>query len=186
MHRLRPLAPGDRDKVRAWRNLPEVARWMYTDHEISESEHDRWFDSAIQGERARYWIIVADEVDSGLVSVSEIDHVHRTASWAFYLADPAVRGKGVGAFTEFSVLEMAFGEMGLRKLSCEVLATNPAVIAMHERFGFRREGLFRAQVLKASEPIDVVRLGLLAAEWAASRGEHRAALAERNLIAANP
>ena len=35
---MRPLAAGDRDRLLAWRNLPEIARWMYSDHAISPEE----------------------------------------------------------------------------------------------------------------------------------------------------
>ena len=93
----------------------------------------------------------------------------RPASWAFYIADPSARGKGTGAFTEYTILELVFSEMELRKLSCEVLASNPAVLAMHERFGFVREGCFREQILKAEGPVDVHRLGILSREWSQVR-----------------
>ena len=40
---LRPLAVTDRDRLLTWRNFPEIARWMYSDHAISAEEHARWF-----------------------------------------------------------------------------------------------------------------------------------------------
>ena len=46
---MRPLADGDRDRLLAWRNQPEVARWMYSDHVISPDEHARWFAAAPMG-----------------------------------------------------------------------------------------------------------------------------------------
>jgi UDP-4-amino-4,6-dideoxy-N-acetyl-beta-L-altrosamine N-acetyltransferase len=183
VHELRPVNEADRQRLLTWRNLPDVSRWMYTDHTISQEEHDAWFDRALTRDDARFWIIVADGIDSGMVSVSQIDLRHGTAFWAFYLAEAAVRGRGVGAFTEFTILELVFGEMGLRKLNCEVLATNPAVVAMHERFGFQREGLFRAEIVKSGVPTDVHRLGILAEEWAAIRNEHEAALLEKGILA---
>ena len=36
--RLRYLTADDSDRLLAWRNLPEVARWMYSDHEISRAD----------------------------------------------------------------------------------------------------------------------------------------------------
>ena len=40
---LRRLRPDDRDRLLAWRNAPEVAAYMYSDHEITAEEHARWF-----------------------------------------------------------------------------------------------------------------------------------------------
>ena len=44
---LRPLAAGDGARLLAWRNLPEIARWMYSDHVIGAEEHDRWLVGAL-------------------------------------------------------------------------------------------------------------------------------------------
>jgi RimJ/RimL family protein N-acetyltransferase len=67
------------------------------------------------------------------------------------------------------MIERAFGDLGLRKLWCEVLASNAAVLRLHQRFGFQQEAVFRAHVFKGGVPQDVIGLGLLAAEWDAAR-----------------
>jgi UDP-4-amino-4,6-dideoxy-N-acetyl-beta-L-altrosamine N-acetyltransferase len=179
---LRPVVEADRDLLRHWRNQPDVRRFMYTDHVISEDEHAAWFARALTRDDARFWVIRSDGQDVGLVNLYDIDRRHGTCFWAFYIGETDVRGKGVGAFTEFTTLERVFGELGLRKLCCEVLDTNPAVIALHERFGFTREGVFRAQIVKEDGPVDVVRLGLLADEWAAVRDGHREALGAKGIL----
>jgi UDP-4-amino-4,6-dideoxy-N-acetyl-beta-L-altrosamine N-acetyltransferase len=183
MNELRPLAPADAPTLLRWRNLPEVSRYMYTDHAISPEEHAEWFDRTLRREDVRYWVIAVDGVDVGVVNIVDIDTHHRTCSWAFYIAETAARGKGTGAFTEFTILELVFSEMGLRKLSCEVLETNPEVLAMHERFGFVREGRFREQILKEGAPVDVHRLAILASEWSEVRDGHREALLEKGILA---
>jgi len=166
---LRPLEPADKDRLYDWRNAPEVAAFMYTDHQISPDEHARWF-AGLQGDPRRdYRIIEVDGVPCGPANFYDIDRVQGRASWAYYLADPSVRGKGVGGYVEFAMIERAFGELGLRKLWCEVLISNEAVWKLHQKFGFRQEALLRAHVVKAGVPIDVMGLGLLAQDWAAAR-----------------
>jgi UDP-4-amino-4,6-dideoxy-N-acetyl-beta-L-altrosamine N-acetyltransferase len=182
MNALRPIAAEDSPILLRWRNRPEVARFMYTDHMISPEEHADWFARALTRSDARYWIIASESEEVGLVGVTEIDRRHGTCSWAFYIAESSARGHGIGAFTEYTTLNLAFDELGMRKLSCEVLASNPTVVNMHERFGFVREGLFRAQILKDGEALDVHRLGLLREEWAQVRETHRAALLEKGII----
>lgn len=166
---LRALTPDDSDRLLAWRNLPDVARWMYSDHEITRPEHDRWFAGLAGDPSRKYWIIELDGEPVGLANLADISPAHRKASWAYYLASPSVRGKGVGAFVEVFVLDHVFRTLGLNKLCCEVLLENEAVWKMHESFGFQREARYRAHVWKGGRGHDVVGLGLLAADWAKAR-----------------
>jgi len=167
--RLRSLALADTVRVREWRNLPEVAAYMYTDHQISEGEHARWFAGALTGDTRRYWIIELDDEPVGLANLYDISQLHGRAYWAFYLADARVRGRGVGSFTERFVMRHVFAELELDKLCCEVLATNEGVVKMHERYGFRVDGLLRQHVRKGGGRVDVVTMSLLREEWAVGR-----------------
>ncbi|HEY2750571.1 UDP-4-amino-4,6-dideoxy-N-acetyl-beta-L-altrosamine N-acetyltransferase [Phenylobacterium sp.] len=176
---LRPMGPGDHDRVLVWRNLPEVARWMYSDHAITPEEHARWFTGALADARRRYWIIEADAQPVGLANLYDLATEHGRAAWAYYLADPSTRGQGIGAFVEYWVIEHVFGELGLNKLWCEVLIGNEPVWRLHEGFGFQREALLREHVLKEGALTDVVGLGLLARDWAKARAASRARLAAR-------
>lgn len=176
---MRLLEAGDRDRLLAWRNQPEVARWMYSDHQITPQEHARWFEAALADARRRYWVIEADGAPVGLANLYDISPEHARTAWAYYLADPSTRGKGIGAFVEYWVIEHVFGELGLNKLWCEVLVDNEPVWRLHEGFGFRREALFRRHVRKGEAAADVVGMGLLASDWAAVRTGSRSRLAAR-------
>lgn len=166
---LRPLALEDIRLVLTWRNLPQVSAYMYTDHQISDVEHARWFAGAMGDPSKRYWIIELDGEAVGVANLYDISESQRRASWAFYLADDRVRGRGVGSATERFVLRYAFEELGLDKLCCEVLATNGGVVKMHERYGFTVDGILRKHVSKEGVRVDVVTMSLLRDEWQAGR-----------------
>jgi len=173
---LRTLLPEDSERLLAWRNSPEVAPYMYSDHTITDGEHGRWF-AAITGDpRRAYWIIEHDGVPVGLVNLYDIENTNGRCSWAYYLAEAGVRGQGVGALVEYAMLQHVFENRSLNKLWCEVLAENEAVWKLHESFGFVREALFREHVLKGGEYRDVVGLGLLAADWRRIRPDCEARL----------
>jgi UDP-4-amino-4,6-dideoxy-N-acetyl-beta-L-altrosamine N-acetyltransferase len=176
---LRPVEAADQDRLLVWRNLPEIARWMYSDHAIAPQEHAQWFAGALADPRRRYWVIEADGLPVGLANLYDLAAEHRRTAWAYYLADPSTRGQGIGAFVEYWVIEHVFGALALNKLWCEVLIGNEAVWRLHEGFGFQREALFRQHVLKNGELTDVVGLGLLASDWAATREASRARLMSR-------
>lgn len=166
---LRDVTPADRDRLRVWRNQPDVAQWMYTDAQISEADHARWFAAALSDPARRYWIIELDGEPVGLANLADISPANRRCAWAYYLASPSVRGKGVGAYVEYWVIEHVFGALGFAKLWCEVLVENEAVWKLHGSFGFEREALLRQHVWKNGEPRDVVGLGLLTDDWAKVR-----------------
>jgi UDP-4-amino-4,6-dideoxy-N-acetyl-beta-L-altrosamine N-acetyltransferase len=176
---LRPLEAADSVKVRDWRNQDDVRRWMYSDHIISPEEHDRWFAGALVDPRRRYWIINLEGRDVGLANLADVSREHRRCAWAYYLADGSVRGRGLGAFVEYWVIEQVFGPEGLTKLCCEVLANNEPVWKLHEAFGFEREGVYRNHIYKDGQPVDVIALALTPQAWAKVRPASRERLAAR-------
>ena len=178
---MRRMVAGDGAQVLAWRNSEAVAAFMYTDHWITPDEHARWLAGALQAADRRYWIIEVDGEPVGLANLAEIDRANRRAAWAYYLGDPAARGRGVGSLVEVAVLEYAFNALELHKLWCEVLIENEPVAALHERFGFRREALFRDHVFKGGRMQDVVGLGILRGEWDAIRRDCIARLKAKGL-----
>jgi len=167
MNSLRDVRPEDKQMLLEWRNLPEVAKYMYTDHVITQEEHDRWFETAMKDPSRRYWIIVCDGKDVGLTNICDLDWHNKRCNWGFYIADPNVRGKGIGIFVEYTIIQYVFGELKLSKLCGDLLSFNEAIISMHEKFGFKREGVLRQHVIKNGVSYDVVCIGLLRDEWEA-------------------
>jgi UDP-4-amino-4,6-dideoxy-N-acetyl-beta-L-altrosamine N-acetyltransferase len=147
----------------SWRNSPGVRLNMYTTHEISIEEHLKWWGKISKRHDQKYFIYEYKSAPMGVVSFNGIDLKNRRSSWAFYASPQAPRG--TGSRMEFLALEYAFNNLVLHKLECEVLSFNEAVLKMHQKFGFRVEGLFRDQQLRGDKFFDVYRLGLLESEW---------------------
>ena len=182
MIELRRVGPEDEDRLREWRNDPDVARYMYTTHEISPDEHARWFERLLVDDSRVAWTVLMDGEPVGAAFISGIDRENRRAEWAFYLADPRTRGRGVGSAVEVLVLDHAFDVLGLHKLTCEVLSFNQPVVAMHQKFGFQPQGVLREHYLRDGEWVDVHQLAMWADDWAASRAGFETKLRERGLL----
>lgn len=176
---LRPVEERDATQVLAWRNSQAVAPYMYSDHHITPAEHQRWLKAVLCDDARRYWVIEWNDRPVGLANVVAIDHAYSRCEWAYYLADPEVRGQGVGACVEYLVLRYVFEQLRLNKLWCEVFASNVAVWRLHESFGFRREAELRAHVRKGRAFHDVIGLGMLRTEWPAAKAEAEARLRAR-------
>lgn len=176
---LRRVEDADRMRLFAWRNSADVAPFMYSDHEITQAEHNRWFDALIADDARLYWVIFLGDEPVGLANFADLDRKNRRCAWAYYLASPSVRGRGVGSFVEFWMIEYAFSTLKVEKLWCEVLHANEAVWKLHMAYGFQREALFRRHIFKAGAPQDVVGLGLLAPDWSVCRETQRARLLDK-------
>lgn len=165
---LRKLTESDLDKMLEWRNAPDVRKNMYSSHEITKTEHRNWFAGLEHNQSARWYIYTDDEGNSqGVVYFTNYAPRSGSVFWGFYSAPHAPRG--VGSRMEIAALDHAFADLGVHKLNCEVLASNPKVINLHKKFGFSEEGQFQEYHFDGEHYLTVVRLGMLAREWPNNR-----------------
>ena len=164
---LRSIADVELELMRAWRNEPAVRANMYTQHEISHEEHLAWWAKTKIRADQKYFMYEMAGAPTGIAAFTGIDIQSRNSVWAFYASPTAPRG--TGSKMEFLMLEHAFGTLKLHKLYCEVLAFNTPVIKLHQKFGFKAEGVFREQHKVNDDFVDTYRLGILAAEWQEQR-----------------
>ena len=149
--------------ARKVRNQESVRKSMYTEHEIPLNEHLAWVERLQSDNRQIVFVVLVDEVVSGVVSVNAIDRLNLKSDWAFYL-DANVRG-GLGAALEFGLINFVFQKVGLEKLNCEVIETNEAVVKLHKKFGFVEEGFRRENIIKNENRMGVFFLGLTRSDW---------------------
>lgn len=154
-------------EVREVRNLESVRRSMYTDHMIALDEHLAWIDRLESDTKQIVFVVFLNNKVSGVVSINALDRLHKKSDWAFYL-DDKTRG-GLGAALEYALLNYAFDTLGIEKLNCEVIETNPTVVKMHLKFGFLEEGFRRSNIIKNGARIGVHFLGLTKEDWVAKR-----------------
>jgi UDP-4-amino-4,6-dideoxy-N-acetyl-beta-L-altrosamine N-acetyltransferase len=164
---LRGIADDELELMRTWRNVPAVRANMYTQHEISREEHLIWWEKTKICTDQKYLMYEVAGNASGIAAFKSIDTLNKNSAWVFYSSPTAP--KGTGSKMEFLILELAFNELKLQKLYCEVLAFNTSVIKLHKKFGFNIEGVFRQQRKINDDFVDVYRLGILAPEWLAQR-----------------
>lgn len=162
---LKKIQEKDLELVRKWRTSPEVAKYMYTSPKITKKEQLDWFNKIKNDQTKIYWVIHFEKKPIGVINFYDIDPVNRNAFWAYYIADMNVRGKGIGKALELTILSVAFNELKLHKLSCEVFSWNEKVIKIHEKYGSKIEGRFRDHIYKDGQYHDVVRMAILENEY---------------------
>lgn len=156
------MAHADVERVLAWRNHLEVRRYMYTPHEITLDEHQRWFERARQDRRKHLLIFETDKQPMGFVSFRELGS-NGIADWGFYVAPDAPKGSGreLGR----AALDHAFNDIKLYKVCGQALVFNERSIRFHQSLGFQRQGTLRDQHFDGEHYHHVICFGLLSHEW---------------------
>lgn len=103
------------------------------------------------GERALGWINFYNET-------------HAVAGLGYILA-PAERGHGFVAEAVEAMLAHGFKTLKLHRVYLDIDPQNERSVAVAERAGFRREGLFRQAFFRDGEYLDSVFYALLYEEW---------------------
>ena len=171
----------DKASLREWRNDPAVSKWMYTNHEIVEEEHNAWFDAMLADVSKVYWKIVADGVAAGSVFLTGVSSQGTSCEWGMYLADVNARGKGVAQAACALSFRYAFNDLAIDVVKCEAIAQNENAIGLYESVGYVRTGLQTDAVQRGDEMLSVVTLELTRDSWNMSESNVLQKLSEKGV-----
>jgi UDP-4-amino-4,6-dideoxy-N-acetyl-beta-L-altrosamine N-acetyltransferase len=159
---IRPMMASDLATVLAWRNHPEVRRYMFSQQVISADEHSLWFDKA-SNEPGRHLLLYVDNSTAlGFININEIAS-GGVAEWGFYVSPNAP--KGTGRALGNAAVQYSFLKVGLHKLCGQVLAFNELSKKFHVRLGFSLEGVLEQQHFDGQSYHDIFCFGLLVHKW---------------------
>ena len=149
---------GSADDLRYWSHGPLA-------DDAAAREYLRSIHEGARDQSLFQWAVADGETDAmmGTVTLAGWDRNNRRADLGFILAR-AFWGRGLATEAVRRVLTFAFGEMGLHRVEADVDPENEASLALLERLGFRREGVFRERWFTFGSWKDSVMLGLLAGE----------------------
>lgn len=100
----------------------------------------------------------------GHVGLYKIDRIAKKTEFGILIADDNSRGKGYGVKSTNLMVNYAFNELGLHKVTAEVLSENAPSIAMFKKCGFSIDGCLRDDVFKNNRYYDVLTLSVLRTE----------------------
>jgi len=165
--KLRAVEEDDLAKIVKWRNSAENYNFFYEFEPLSLIKQKTWFNQHLNDPAEKLFVISTLEGEAiGTVGFTHIDLRNRKAEWGrFLIGEKNFASGGIGAEVEFLILEYAFEHLNLNKLYCEVLASNPKVISLHKKFGFREDGILRKHIYKQGAYVDVIILSLLSDEY---------------------
>ncbi|MBE0508067.1 MAG: GNAT family N-acetyltransferase [Marinospirillum sp.] len=168
---LRALEPDDYLITHTWR-LDEFT-WdsvVGLKRFVSLETERKWVLNAIESHEAgkvlRFVICTNQNSDpAGLVTLSDIDLINRSAAVS-YMVSPNFRGQGLASSALRKVIEYAFSELALVRVSCKILEDNLASQALVAKMGMVKEGVLRKAVFKSGEFRNLLCFSILKDEFA--------------------
>lgn len=169
MVRVEPLRERDYERIVEWVGSPAMltqwggAAFSYPLTEECLREH-----YADGGTERRGFRAVEGGRTVGMAELDRIDPGRHSAALARVLVDPAERGRGVGADMVGGVLDVAFDDLGLHRVSLSVFDFNEPALACYESVGFVQEGVRRDSHHHDGDYWSTVVMSVLEGEWCRS------------------
>ena len=176
LYRLRPMGVDELEVIAHW--FEHLADLSVFDRKMpvplsKSSLCERWKDSLNGGEPSKnFWFKIDDENEEivGILGVDSVDYVHGDGVFAIYLAEH-VRRKGLGVRATAMLIDIAFGQLRLNRITSYFRADNDATRSLIGSLGFTIEGTQREAWFAGGKYHDVISIGLLASEWKNVRAE---------------
>jgi RimJ/RimL family protein N-acetyltransferase len=164
---LRKLTQTDFDLTWEWINRPEILLAMGLQGPISEESHRRWF-GRLEGatDKVVFAICISQgDAHIGNLFLDQIDHRHRNARLAIFIADPMHRGLGIGSAAVRLLLDHAFTDMNLHRVYLKTTSGSDQLAAFYRKLGFTFEGRMREHEYLGGHYVDKDIFGILRSEW---------------------
>lgn len=170
MYKLRELERYDMPTVNSWRNDPELIASLGAPFRYINSEVDgAWYESYMRSRGSAVRCAIVDDADAekilGLVSLTGIDPVNRSAELHIMIGDRACRGRGMGIFAVREMCAHGFSNLNLNRIEVGLLETNAAARGLYEKAGFTLEGARRCSNYKNGSYVSSLVMGLLKDEF---------------------
>jgi RimJ/RimL family protein N-acetyltransferase len=138
---LRDATPSDVEARQRLGRHAEIERMFGAEHPVSGALTQRgaefWL-SRLGSEGTIEWVVENEGSLLGTARLHSFDEA--SARYAVGFLDPARLGKGYGTEVTELVLEYAFGEVGLERVTLAVLGFNERAIRCYRHSGFREVG----------------------------------------------
>ncbi|MFE4573088.1 GNAT family N-acetyltransferase [Paenibacillus chitinolyticus] len=166
---FRKMTEEDAAVYHTWRNDMEVMRTTNPSLDLFTYAETRQFvEQVILGSDTSKSYMILDKLSErpiGITSLIQLDYKNRSAECILDIGEKEFWGKGYGTESLRLLLNYAFLELNLHRVSLRVFAFNDKAVALYEKIGFKREGFSRQAVFREGQWHDILHMGILQEEY---------------------
>jgi RimJ/RimL family protein N-acetyltransferase len=167
--RLRPIERSDLPTFVRWFADAELRSYLAICLPFSLAQEERWFEGVQERLERRTDVMLAIETGDGVhignIGLHGIEWKDRQAELGIAIGEKEYWGRGYGTDAVRTLLDVAFGQMNLHRVSLRVNADNPRAIRCYEKAGFRHEGTMRERVFRDGTYLDQHLMSVLDSEY---------------------
>lgn len=159
-----------------WINSPEfLLQWGGPgfDYPLNGTQLEKYIENANKDHTDTLVYKVMDHETGktiGHISLGKIDRKNKSARIGKVLVgDRNTRGKGIGQQMMKEILNIAFDQLQLHRVSLGVFDFNVSAINCYEKVGFMKEGLLRDSRKNGDEYWSLWEMSILENEWAKTK-----------------
>lgn len=166
---LRAIEPSDVKQLWEWTQDEEVMRLRdYPSPPVPLAEAEQEYQESLRRDTKdlRLAITTLDGELIGETSLRYVDHRAGGADFTIAIGNKAYWGHGYGSDAARALMEFAFEQYNLHRITLYVHAFNERAIRSYEKCGFQHEGRLREAHYEDGEYKDVLVMGLLKEDFA--------------------
>ncbi|WP_078596092.1 GNAT family N-acetyltransferase [Evansella clarkii] len=167
--RLRKMENEDIEKYHQWRNDLEVMETTSPVLDVYSLDETRNFvtNVILNASSSRSYIIELKEekVPIGVTSLINIDTKNRNAECIIDIGEKEYWGKGYGTEAFKLLIDYAFLELNLHRLSLRVFSLNEKAVHIYTKLGFVKEGVIRESLYRHGQWHDIINMGILKEDY---------------------
>lgn len=171
--KFRKMNANDVSIYNRWRNDLEVMRTTSPSLDLyTEEESNDFVTHVILGSAVAKSYIILDKQDGdrpiGIISLIQLDYKNRNAECIIDIGEKDCWGKGYGSEALRLLLDYAFLELNLHRVSLRVFSFNHRAIHLYEKIGFKHEGISRQAIFRDGGWNDIIQMAILQHEYRAA------------------
>ena len=167
---IRKVEESDLDLVYRWYQSPDFVGLFSPEERFYTKAQLRSFLQRAEmvrtedATRIDFIIEKPDRTPIGIADLTAISHRSRHATLSGCIAKE-FRYAGYGAITAVMIIDFAFKELNLLKISAHVFADNVVAIRLNERLGFKREGILEKECFFGGRFHDLLYMRIFRTEF---------------------
>lgn len=166
---FRKMEESDIETYHAWRNDLDVMKTTNLSLDLYSLDETRQFveNIILHSASSKSYIIEEREGNKpiGITSLINIDTKNRNAECIIDIGEKQYWGKGYGTEALKMLLEYAFLELNLHRVSLRVFSFNERAIHIYKKLGFMKEGVIRESLYRNGKWHDIIIMGVLKQEY---------------------
>lgn len=170
---LREIRETDLETIMNWRMAPEITRYMNTDPKLTLEGQRKWLASVRANPDLRYWMILVDGQEAGVINLTGLTREDGVLGWAYYVGERRLRSLKTALSLEMSLYDYIFDSLHKEALVSDVFTLNRGVIQLHLLCGCEIMEEKKAHVRKGEKFYDVTFMRMSRERWQQVRAEKK-------------